>query len=164
MLQKDYESHVEGCDFRVARCEKCDAVKPKDGDCDCIKTMAAKYEHLCQKLAQVSKLLDKEIRRNEQQKNEPASTLSRCDIQITEFAQMRPQYYSAVTDGFIKRICGQVQGLPLSTTSIVLRFGLNDMNIRREYTSLVVYQSGSQDRVDITNLFMVGPQQLPRFG
>jgi len=41
---------------------------------------------------------------------------------------------------------------------------LTDLNIRREYGSLHVYQAGSPTKVDLTNFFFVGPTPLPPFG
>ena len=38
------------------------------------------------------------------------------------------------------------------------------MNVRREYATLSMYQAGSANRVDLTNTFFIGTQQLPPFG
>ena len=38
------------------------------------------------------------------------------------------------------------------------------MNIRRSYGSLVVYQLGTDAKVDLTNYFFVGQQPMPAFG
>ena len=70
MKQSEYDRHVQNCEYRVLRCEKCNAVKPKEGECDCIKNMVAKCEHLSQKLAQVSKRLNDEVQRNERMREE----------------------------------------------------------------------------------------------
>mgnify|MGYP006982806148 CR=1 FL=1 len=40
MFQKDFEEHENTCEFRVIRCEKCEVVKIKDQEHDCIKCMA----------------------------------------------------------------------------------------------------------------------------
>ena len=58
----------------------------------------------------------------------------------------------------------QVAGLPANTRTVILKFGLTDLNARRDYASLVIYQAGSPARVDLTNHFFVGPQPLPTFG
>ena len=55
-------------------------------------------------------------------------------------------------------------GLPENTRSIILKFGLTDMNMRREYAALCAYQLGSSTKVDLTNYFFVGPMILPPFG
>ena len=41
--------------------------------------------------------------------------------------------------GWHQMMTERVEGLPADTSSIILRFGLTDMNLRRDYTSLVVY-------------------------
>lgn len=58
----------------------------------------------------------------------------------------------------------EVVGLPKNTSSIFLKFGLTDLNVRRDYVSLVVYQPGSESKMDLTNNFFAGPQYLPPFG
>ena len=55
-------------------------------------------------------------------------------------------------------------GLPANTRVIILRFGLTDLNVRRDYLTLSVGQAGSPTKVDLTNHFYVGPQPLPPFG
>jgi len=55
-------------------------------------------------------------------------------------------------------------GLPANTRNILLKWGLTDLNIRRDYASLHVYQAGSQAKIDLTNYFFVGPNRLPPFG
>ena len=62
MSQKDYAEHEKNCEHRVIRCEKCEVVKPNgsEEEHDCIKSMAAKYEHLSEKSALVSQRLEKE--------------------------------------------------------------------------------------------------------
>jgi len=57
-----------------------------------------------------------------------------------------------------------VTGLPANTRAIILRFGLTDVNLRRDYASLLVYQAGSPAKVDLTNFFFVGPAPVPSFG
>lgn len=55
-------------------------------------------------------------------------------------------------------------GLPPNTRTVILRFGLTDMNVRRDYSKLTVYQMGSPAKIDLTNHFFAGPHQLPTFG
>ena len=55
-------------------------------------------------------------------------------------------------------------GLPPNTRNIILKWGLTDLNLRRDYASLHVYQAGSQGKIDLTNFFFVGPCNLPTFG
>lgn len=57
-----------------------------------------------------------------------------------------------------------VVGLPPNTRSVILRFGLTDMNVRRDYSSLCVSQEGSPKKINLTNHFFVGPEPLPAFG
>ncbi len=54
MFQKEFETHSQSCEFRTIRCDKCDVVKVKGEDHDCVKSMSAKYEHLEGKLIAVS--------------------------------------------------------------------------------------------------------------
>jgi len=52
MPQKDYSQHEKVCEFRIIRCDQCEVVKSNtSADHNCIKSMAAKYENLSQKLA-----------------------------------------------------------------------------------------------------------------
>ena len=57
-----------------------------------------------------------------------------------------------------------VVGLAENTRTVILRFGLTDMNVRRDYASLCVSQQGSPTKIDLTNHFFVGPEPLPAFG
>ena len=57
-----------------------------------------------------------------------------------------------------------VVGLPENTRSVIIKFGLTDMNVRRDYASLVMYQVGSSSKLDLTNYFFVGPERMPVFG
>ena len=68
------------------------------------------------------------------------------------------------SEGWHQTVSESVQGLPPNTRALILRFGLTDLNVRREYGSLVVYQAGSQARIDLTNFFIVGHAPLPAFG
>ena len=58
MLQKDYAEHAKTCEFRELRCDKCGMLRKNGVECDCIKTMAANYEKLAEKLTFVSQKLD----------------------------------------------------------------------------------------------------------
>lgn len=54
--------------------------------------------------------------------------------------------------------------MPANTRALILRFSLTDINLRRDYASLVVYQAGSLARIDLTNFFFVGHGPMPPFG
>lgn len=41
--------------------------------------------------------------------------------------------------GWHQQVSEQVTGLPANTRNIILKWGLTDMNVRREYASLYVY-------------------------
>ena len=68
MLQKDYAEHAKNCEFRELRCDKCGMVRKNGVECDCIKTMAANYEKLAEKLTFVSQKLDLELERAEKRR------------------------------------------------------------------------------------------------
>ena len=58
MFQKDFTSHESTCEFKVIRCERCDVVKVPDVECDCVKNISQKYNHLEAKLIKMSQKLD----------------------------------------------------------------------------------------------------------
>ena len=68
MFQKDYGRHKDTCEFRVIRCEKCDVIKINDQEHDCIKSMAAKYEHLEERVIKTSQRLELELERAERKR------------------------------------------------------------------------------------------------
>ena len=77
----------------------------------------------------------------------------RCDIALPSLSQVKfnAQY------GWHQLLSEDVIGLPANTRSIILKFGLTDMNVRRDYASLCAYQLGSPKKVELTNYFFVGP-------
>lgn len=46
-------------------------------------------------------------------------------------------------EGWHQTLSQPVAGLPPFTRALIVRFGLTDLNVRREYGSLVLYQAGS---------------------
>jgi len=162
MFQKDYARHAETCEFRVIRCDKCEVIKVNDEEHDCITSMAAKCNVLEERIIKTAQKLDHELEKAERKRldEEKGTQLVRFDIALPSLSQIKfnPQY------GWNQSLSEDVAGLPANTRAIIVRFGLTDLNIRREYGSLHVYQAGSPTKVDLTNFFFVGPQPLPPFG
>lgn len=137
MSQKDYVQHEQSCEFKISRCDKCEVVKPKGVEHDCVKSMSAKYEHLSAKLAYVSQRLDKEMEIAERNRmaEDKGTQLVRHDIVLPALSQIK----FSPSAGWHQVMTEQVGGLPPNTRTLILRFGLTDLNVRREFSSLVVY-------------------------
>jgi hypothetical protein len=46
----------------------------------------------------------------------------------------------------------------------VVKFGLTDLNVRREYDWISLSQFTSDQSIDLTDHFTVGDNQMPKFG
>ena len=110
----------------------------------------------------MSAKLDLELERAERNRlaNDKGTQLVRYAIALPNLSQIKfnAQY------GWQQMIQESVVGLPANTRAVILNFSLTDLNLRRAYGSLVVYQAGSPAKVDLTNFFFVGPLPLPPFG
>ena len=124
--------------------------------------MAAKYEHLEGKLIAVSKKLEHELERAERVRldSDKGTQLIRMDLVLPALSQIK---FDA-QQGWYQQLSEEVVGLPPRTRNIILKWGLTDLNLRRDYASLYVYQAGAQGKIDLTNYFFVGPNRLPPFG
>ena len=124
--------------------------------------MAANYEKLAEKLTFVSQKLDLELERAERKRlaNDKGTQLVRHELMLPGLSQIK---FDA-REGWHQTLSQPVAGLPPFTRALILRFGLTDLNVRREYGSLVLYQAGSKARIDLTNFFIVGHAPLPPFG
>lgn len=91
MFQRDFARHEETCEFRVIRCDKCDVVKQPDVEHDCIKSMAAKYEHLEGRAIALAQKLDLALERAERGRLDPekGTKFERLDIPLPTLGQVK---------------------------------------------------------------------------
>jgi len=69
-----------------------------------------------------------------------------------------------VNNGIQQTIASEVEGLPNRIGAVIVKFSLTNINIRRLYASLHLSQSGSSNKVNLTDYFFVGPELSPPIG
>jgi hypothetical protein len=156
VLLKEFKEHSKNCGYKTVRCEKCECVlEDNDDQHDCIKTMKKRFERVEQMMMAVSKKVD-------YQHENPSSGVSivRYDFDLPALRAIKfnPQF------GWQQKLESEVKDLPLHAKAVIVRFGITDINIRKQYSSLVVQQSGANSSINLTNYFFAGQGMQPILG
>ena len=74
----------------------------------------------------------------------------------------RPDYQSG---SMSYKISDQIPySLPDNTQALIIKYQLSDINVRKHFSQLLLKQESSNNIIDLSSYFILGPQIIPSFG
>jgi len=131
---KDFQKHQEECSFRVQKCSKCQTITKEGEEHDCIESLCKRFEAMEKQQLALKKI-------QEAKEAEPKSSLKvvRYEIMLPSMASLFFQPHM----GLSQTVSEELNDLPPGIKALVIKFALTDLNLRRQYTRLLLRQKGS---------------------
>jgi hypothetical protein len=145
----------------VNKCPTCESQIKAEEDHNCIQSLVQRFE----KIDEINSVLKQKILRTEKKSNMvTVSLFKNLEIPLHGLTVIFAHPSVSPTRALIQKH-ENIKGVPLGASAIIVNFLLTDLNLRRDYAHMFIYQEGNdQNKTNLTNKFMVGPHPLPPFG